>query len=134
LKSSSSPAQFARFVAIGATNALATWLVYLALLRWTGYAVAYSVSYVLGIAFAYVANSTLVFRSRMSVRTAAAFPLVYVFQYLAGLALVALQIELLGVPAWLAPWIATAVLVPASFVLTRFVLQRKNPDAPRHHQ
>jgi len=132
LRSSSSAGQAARFVALGGVNAVVTYLIYLALLRWTGYAIAYTVSYVLGIAISYVMNSMVVFRTRMSVRSAAAFPLVYLFQYLVGLALVAAQIELLAVPAWLAPWIATAVLIPASFFLTRYVLHR--PHAPRHDQ
>jgi putative flippase GtrA len=109
----------------GAANALATYLLYLALLPFIGYKLAYTVSYVVGIALAYLMNSAFVFRVPMSVRSAARFPLVYVFQYVAGLALVTAQVELLSIPAWLAPWIATAILVPASFVLTRFVLGAK---------
>jgi putative flippase GtrA len=114
-----------RFVLAGAANALATYLLYLALLPFIGYKLAYTVSYVVGIALAYLMNSAFVFRVPMSVRSAARFPLVYVFQYVAGLALVTAQVELLSIPAWLAPWIATAILVPASFVLTRFVLGAK---------
>jgi putative flippase GtrA len=84
--------QALRFVAAGGANALATYLVYLAMLRYVGYPVAYTTSYVLGIAFSYVANARLVFRTPMSAKSAARFPLVCVFQYLAGMALMWLQI------------------------------------------
>jgi putative flippase GtrA len=134
LRSSSSGWQLARFVLLGGANAVLTWLIYLALLHWTGYALAYTISYVLGIGFSYLANAILVFNAPMTARSAATFPLVYVFQYVAGLALVAAQIEWFGVPAWLAPWIATALLVPASFILTRTILVRKPPNAARHDQ
>lgn len=134
MKWSSDRGRFGRFVALGIANSLATYLIYLALLGFIGYALAYTVAYVCGIGISYAANSMLVFRTRMTVRSAATFPLVYVFQYVAGLVIIALLVEVLAVPAWLAPWIATAVLVPASFVLTRFVLSAKVPDAPRDHQ
>ena len=131
---SSSRAELARFVAIGAGNAIATYLIYLALLQLVAYPFAYSVSYVAGIAISYVANSMIVFRAPMSLRAALRFPLVYVFQYLAGLALLALLVELASVPAWLAPWIVTAVLVPASYILTKRVIVPKAKHAPGHHQ
>lgn len=131
---SSSRGQLARFVALGAANSIATYLIYLALLRFTGYAIAYTVAYAAGIAISYVANAYLVFRTRMSVKSAATYPLVYLFQYVAGLVIISLLIDLLAVPAWLAPWIATAILVPATFVLTRLVLKTKEPHGARDHQ
>ena len=132
--SSAGRGQLLRFVAVGGANAVATYLIYLLVLKFTGYAVAYTVSYVAGIAISYVANSRLVFRAKMSVGTAARFPLVYLFQYLAGLALLALLVEWLRIPAWLAPWIVTALLVPASFLLTKRVLVPKVKHASCDHQ
>lgn len=119
------------FAAVGAANTIATYLVYLAILPMAGYVVAYTVSYVAGIGFSYVANSRFVFRARMGGRSLALYPLAYIAQYLAGLGLVALQVELLGVPAWLAPWLAVVVLLPAGFVATRFILRN---HAARDHQ
>ena len=110
-------------MAVGATNSILTYLIYLALLGPVGYAVAYTISYACGIAFSYVANSVAVFKTQMNVKSAARFPLVYAVQYLAGLALMWLQIEVLGVPAWLAPWIATVLLLPLTFVLSRRLLR-----------
>ena len=115
--------EFGRFVLVGATNTILTYLIYLALLDIVGYAVAYTISYACGIAFSYVANSVAVFKAPMTAKSALRFPLVYAFQYLAGLGLMWLQVDVLGVPAWLAPWVATAILVPCSFVLTRLFLR-----------
>jgi putative flippase GtrA len=123
LKRSGERRQFPLFVALGAANAVATYLIYLALLPFVGYAIAYTISYASGIVISYVANSVAVFRAPMNVKSAIRFPLVYVFQYVAGMALMWLQIELLSIPAWLAPWIATIFLLPASFLLTRRMLR-----------
>jgi len=121
--------EFRRFVLVGATNSILTYLIYLALLGVVGYAVAYTISYACGIAFSYVANSVAVFKAPMNAKSALRFPLVYAFQYLAGLGLMWLQIDVLGVPAWLAPWVATAILLPLTFLLTRRFL-RGRADTP----
>lgn len=131
---SSSRSEKVRFLAIGAGNAIATYLLYLLLLRIVPYPVAYSLSYLAGIAISYVANSMLVFRAPMSRASAVRFPLVYVFQYAAGLALLAILVEFLAVPPWIAPWIVTAVLIPASYVLTRHVLVSRVKNATSDHQ
>lgn len=131
---SSDRGRFPRFLALAVANTVATYLLYLLLLQFTVYAVAYTISYVAGIALSYAANALLVFRSGLSVKTAAAYPLVYVFQYAAGLGIIAVLIEVAAVPEWLAPWIAAAVLLPASFLLTRFILKPKVPDAASDHQ
>lgn len=123
MKRSSSRSEFVRFLVAGGTNAVVTYLIYLAALPFTGYAIAYTVSYLLGIAFSYVANSKAVFGTAMNARSAARFPLVYVFQYAVGMLLMWLQVDVLGIPAWLAPWIATALLTPLSFLLTRKLLR-----------
>jgi putative flippase GtrA len=125
LKRSFEGGQFWRFVAVGAANSIVTYLIYLALLQFVGYAVAYTVSYACGIAFSYIANSLAVFRAPMSVKSAVRFPMVYLAQYLLGMALMWLFVDVLEIAAWLAPWITTVVLVPVSFVLTRRMLRGK---------
>ena len=129
MKRSSSRGQFARFALVAGLNTVATYLVYLALLQFVAYPFAYTVSYVLGIAMAYVANSKAVFGSKMSVKTAVRFPLVYLFQYAASMALMWLQIDVLGVPAWIAPWVVVVVMMPLSFLLTRRLLRPRDRTA-----
>jgi putative flippase GtrA len=122
----SSPA--ARFVAGGAFNTLATWLVYLVLLQWTHYSVAYTCAYALGIVLAYGLNRYLVFRragGRLGPLLVAA---IYIGQYFAGIALVALWIRGLGGPEAFAPLFAVAVTLPITFLLNRLVF-RGRPDA-----
>ena len=122
--------EFRRFVLLAGTNTILTYLIYLALLGVAGYALAYTISYACGIAFSYVANSVAVFKTPMNASSALRFPLVYVFQYLAGLCLMWLLIDVLGVHAWLAPWIATAILLPFTFVLTRRFLRGRPGATP----
>lgn len=134
MSKSSRRREVSRFIAVGAGNAIATYLLYLLLLQFVAYPIAYTLSYVAGIAISYVANSKLVFGSTMSAGSAARFPLVYAFQYVAGMALLAMLVEWLSVPAWLAPWIVTALLLPASYLLTRRILVPPTTHATSDHR
>ena len=113
----------ARFVASGAFNTLVTWLVYLALLRWLPYWAAYTTTYALGIALAYVLNRFLVFRRPGGRYGPLLVAAIYVAQYLAGMALVALWVRGLGWPEALAPLFAVAVTLPVTYLLTRQVFR-----------
>ena len=76
--------QFTRFLATGLVNTAVGYGVYLGLLRWTSYEIAYAAAYVIGIVVAYVLNSLFVFRSPIGLRTALRYPFVYLAQYLFG--------------------------------------------------
>ena len=80
-----SPA-FVRFVLAGALNTAATWGLFEVLRHALPHLLAYSLTYVIGIGIAYVLNTRFVFRTGASLRSALRFPLVYVGQYLYGLA------------------------------------------------
>lgn len=111
-----------RFLVAGGANTVLTYLIYLGLLTIVPYAVAYSVSFVLGIGISYLLNVFWVFRSKPSVRSALGVPLIYAGQYLLGLCLLALLVEVLHVDRRLAPLIVIAVSVPITYVLTRWVV------------
>jgi putative flippase GtrA len=112
-----------RFLASGAFNTLATWLVYLALLRWLPYWAAYTAAYALGIVLAYGLNRWFVFRrpgGRLGPLLVAA---IYIGQYFAGMVLVALWIRALGGPQAVAPLFAVAITLPATYLLNRLVFR-----------
>jgi putative flippase GtrA len=118
-----SATQFVRFIVAGAINSGLTYILYLFLLRVLPYPAAYTLSFAAGIALSLVLQGTWVFRSRITVRKAIQFPLVYVVQYLSGLALLALFVEKLRLPREFAPLLVVACTIPLTFVLTRYVFR-----------
>ncbi len=117
--------QALRFLLSGAANTAATYLLYLALQLVLPYQVAYALAFVAGIGLAYALNVWFVFRTGHTRSRALAFPLVYLFQYVAGALLLALLVEKLGVSQELAPLVVVAITIPATFVLSRFILTRR---------
>lgn len=117
--------QALRFLAGGAFNTAATYLLYLLLQRLINYQAAYAISFLAGIALAYAINLGWVFRSAHTTKKALAFPLVYLAQYALGALLLALLVERLGVPQQVAPVVVIVVTIPITFVLSRYVLTRR---------
>lgn len=117
-----------RFLVAGAVNTLLTLLLYWGLLRFLSYAVAYTIAYVAGIGLAYWLNARFVFRVAASARTFAMFPLVYVVQYLLGLATLYAAVEWLGIPRAVAILVSIALTIPVTFVLSRTILKTPRPQ------
>lgn len=120
-----------RFLVSGGINTAITYLLYLALLPGLGYWPAYSVAFVTGIFTAYYLNTRFVFRVRTSTGRAAAFPLVYLAQYLFGLAVLHVSVRWAGVPAEYAALISIALSVPFTFALSRLVLAPRTGTPPQ---
>ncbi len=116
-------AEFMRYVIVGGTNTALTYLIYRLLLLLLAYAVAYTAAYLCGIVIAYVLNARFVFHQPFRWRAAVRFPLVYVVQYGAGVALLAFAVDTLHVSDELAPLVVIAVTVPLTFVLSRLIIK-----------
>ena len=114
---------FTRFLISGGVNTALTYLIYLALIPFMAYTLAYSASYVAGIVIAYVINTRFVFQARMQARSALLYPLVYVAQYVAGVVLLALLVEILGVDERIAPAAVIVLTIPLTFVLSRVIIK-----------
>ena len=117
-------AEFSRFLIVGGTTTLLTYLVYLVLIRWIGYELAYAAGYGLGVLVSYVLSTRYVFRQPMTKKSALRFPLVYLAQFLVGLMVLHIAVEVFGVPVELAPVIAVAATIPVTFLLSRTILRR----------
>ena len=63
-----------RFLIMGGINMLVAYLVYLILLIWMRYEIAYAIGYAVGICFAYALSATFVFRKPMNRRSAGLAP------------------------------------------------------------
>lgn len=111
-----------RFLIGGVVNTVLTFALYWLLMLVVSYQVAYAASYCLGIALSYAINSRMVFRVRYSARSAILFPLVYLAGYLAGAAVLAIGVRVLGVNPWLAPVLSICATLPLTYLLTRLVL------------
>ena len=116
--------EVSRFILVAGFNTIATYLLYVGLLRFCDYRVAYSTSYATGIVLSYLLNTRFVFRRRLAWSSAIRFPLVYVVQYVVGLILLTLLVQRAHVPPAIAAIIVVAASVPLTFVLSRLVIRR----------
>ena len=116
-------AEATRFLFFGALNTAIGYALYLGLLIWLSYSAAYSLAYVMGIVISYALNTWFVFRAPWRWRRLMTYPIVYVAQYLLGMALMLLLVEGIGVdPVW-APLFVVALTVPVTFLLSRQVIK-----------
>ncbi|WP_056879514.1 GtrA family protein [Pseudoxanthomonas sp. Root630] len=118
--------QGVRFLIGGGANTLLSYALYWMLLPWMPYAWAYTVSYALTILSGFAINTWFVFRTSWSWVKLVAFPLIHVVNYLASLSIVWVAVEILNVPKTIAPVVATLIVLPLNFALTRKLIHR--PD------
>ena len=122
-----------RFLVAGAINTASTVALYVVLLAFVSHALAYSVAFAAGVVISYLLNRTFVFRSRGGFDTVLLFPLVYLVQYLVGLGVVLVWVDVLHLPASVASLVAVVVTIPLTYVLARWVFLRRTdvpPDQP----
>lgn len=112
-----------RFVLGGGLNTGLSYGLYLLLHRWLPYQAAYALAYAAGIVFSYWFNARFVFHVPLSWRGLFAYPLVYLAQYLASAALLELLVAGVAVSAAFAPLLVSAVMLPLTFVMSRWVLR-----------
>jgi putative flippase GtrA len=122
---------FPRFLLSGAFNTAVTYALYLGLLAVFPYWFSYSAAYASGILLAYFLSRNFVFGRSPSGTRLLAFPLVYVVQYLLGLTLAYLWVDVLRMPAAFAPLAALLVTLPVTFLLTRWVFHGGESRGPR---
>lgn len=116
--------EFGRFLLAGCANTLVTYALYLAgLLVWP-YVVAYTLAYAVGILLSYYLNARFVFRVQVRSDRALAFPLVYALQYLAGIGLIGLMVEVFGVDSRVAAPLAVVGTTPLVYGAARVAVGR----------
>jgi putative flippase GtrA len=111
------------FLIGGAINTAFTYAVYLALNTILAYQLAYFIAYILGIIFAYWFNATVVFKVNLSWKGFFSYPIVYLVQYLASAFLLAGLVEMAGIMESLAPLVVAIIMVPATYVMSKFLLR-----------
>lgn len=112
-----------RFIVFGTLNTAIAYTLYLGLLRLVPYPAAYTGSYVLGIFISYWLNAQFVFREKLRLRAATAYPAVYVIQYLFSMAMLYLLVQLCGVSEVVAPFIVAVCAIPLTYLMGRFIIK-----------
>jgi len=110
-----------RYLAAGGVNTAFSYLLYLALLSWIDYPMAYVLAFVGGIGLSFI-----LLRHAVFARPGKPFSLVWValsqgLQLALGLAIVQAWVDWMKGPIWLAPLAATLVCVPLMFVVQRWI-------------
>jgi putative flippase GtrA len=126
-----SNAEFLKFVLVGGANTVLGYVLFALLTPFMHYGIAYSISYGIGVVFAYVANSLFVFHEPLAWRKFMAFPLVYVVQYLIGITLLPVLIEVLRFDPLIAQPVVIVITMPVTYLLSRLIV-RSNPGVHRH--
>ncbi len=117
---------FFRFLISGAGNTAASYAVYLVLLQFLPYRLSYTLAYAAGILLAYLLYRFYVFRASGGRLGLLFVGMIYLLQYLGGLAVIHVWVEILGYSAFFAPLIAVAATIPVTFALNRLVFRKKN--------
>lgn len=118
------PRNLLRFLFFGCLNTLIAYGLYVVLLWVVPYLVAYTISYACGILIAYYLNAKFVFNEKLKVTTALQYPIVYIVQYLLGLLLLRLFIEVFHLSTLVAPFLVALLMIPVAYKLSAFIIRR----------
>ncbi|RZT41540.1 GtrA family protein [Cupriavidus agavae] len=116
-----------RFLLSGGINTVATYAIYLVLVQFLQYQIAYTVTYLIGIALGYALNAFWVFRSGPNVKSAIGYPIVYLGQYGLGIGLLWVFVDLLHIDQRIAPALVIVITLPIMFMLSRLVFRKTAP-------
>ncbi len=110
-----------RFVIAGGFNTLITYILYLLLVQFLTYRVAYTATFLTGIVLSYLLNAIWVFSSTLAAKSAIAYPFAYMVQYFLGIMMLSLLVESFGIDKHLAPLIVITVTIPIMYTLTKYI-------------
>ncbi|MFB9068173.1 GtrA family protein [Pseudofulvimonas gallinarii] len=116
-----------RFVLTGLVNTGMSYAVYLTLLRAIGYHAAYVLAFLCGLGVSLVLNLRWVFRVPPTWKRIMRFPLVYLPQLLAGMALNHGLIRGVGIDPRVSALVVIAAFLPFNYLIAKLVLGTRAP-------
>lgn len=117
--------EFFRFCVVGGINTVATYIIFLFLLKVSNYSLAYSVAYIIGIFVSFYLNSLFVFNSQLCWSKFMKFPLVYLIQYIIGLIFLAFFVEFVKLGPEIGMVLVIVLSIPITFFLSKYFLTNK---------
>ena len=114
--------QFVRFLQVGVTNTVGTYLLYLALILILPYVIAYSITFVVGVLFSAWLNARYSFTTRLTGRTLIRFVVIYLINFLLSMQLLIFCVERMDIPQAIAPLVVLAVFTPINFFCSKLAL------------
>ena len=122
--------RFARFLASGAFNTEATYVVYLSLIQWLSYRASYTIAYVLGIGLAYALNRYYVFSAHRGLRSVVLLPFIYGLQYCLGLIILYLWVDIGAFRKEFGPLVVIVFTLPCTYLLSKLAFMKAGPRDP----
>ena len=116
---------FFKFLISGGFNTLVTYGLYRIFLLCFDYQISYTIAYVAGIILSFILNRFFVFQQAVSTAAAFSWPLVYVAQYLFGMAVSWLWVGYFSLSDEYSPIIVVMLSVPLTFFLSHFVFTKR---------
>jgi len=121
--------QARRFVIVGASNAAITYAIYLALLLYTTPLMAFAAAIGVAVVYTTVLNTTVVFRSGMTIEKFFATVLYQLVYSLANIGVFRLFLAAVPLPRWLIPAAVMCIMVPIHFICSK-ALAREGAFGP----
>ena len=115
--------EFFKFIFFGGINTGLSYAIYVIFQLFLIYPVAYTLAYILGIFISYYLNSRFVFKREIRLVKAFQYPLVYLVQYLFGVSLLFVLIEIFSLNKFIAPALVILINIPVAFFLGRFIIK-----------
>ena len=118
--------ELARFLVAGSVNTVGTYVLYLLLLQFFSYMMAFTISFVAGVCFGFVVNRRFVFNSDASWRSFLPYAGLLISSYLLNVLLIRIAVNGIG----LAPSIAPLPIIPLSaaysYLGARLIFRRQD--------
>ena len=115
--------EFVRFVAVGIVATAIHYGVYCLLLCWLNATIAYSVGYLISFICNFYLTALFTFRNKTSVKKGLGFGMAHGINYLLHVLFLNLFIWI-GISKFYAPFPVFAIVIPANFLLVRFVFKK----------
>lgn len=108
----------------GVINTLISYVTYVTLLLYFPYSLSYTVAYTLGIFISYLLNTYLTFKTKVSIKKATMYPLVYLLQYLVGIVAIHFFVKIMNAPERFAIILVVLITFPVGFLLSKKILTK----------
>ncbi len=123
--------QWIRFLVGGGINTAFTYGIYLILMLFIHYQIAYLIAYIVGVVFAYWFNAVIVFKVSLSWKGLFSYPIIYIIQYTISAFLLNIFVETLQIDKTFAPLMIIIIMIPLTYVLNKYVLLISSPTNKR---